>query len=43
MANLGSNNGYSYDHVTLNKADMTPTQKFNGRLECFNSLQNEPA
>lgn len=43
MANLGSNNGYSYDHVTLNKADMTPTQKFDGRLECFYSLQNKPA
>lgn len=35
MANLGSNNGHSYDHVTLNKADMTPTQKFDGRVECF--------
>lgn len=42
MDNLGSNNGYSHDHVTLNKANVTPTQKFDDRLECLYSLQNKP-
>ena len=35
-----SNNRCTYVHVTLNKADMTPTEKFDGhQLEWYNSLQ----